>query len=184
MYDSLLTEILSMHKWDYNHRRSWLLWSFIQYTPLLQATSWPFFQASPDISFLTNDMLVGGIDRLLSAVFSVFGRLICERTIAFGVSALFKSVVCSARASYWLFSFPRSPIELWWREMQFYTLLGHCSAAGRGEKDGFSAQLPFHLNEQNCFTSPTGITIIKNLYCHSFCIIMNRNGFCTLNLCC
>jgi len=61
---------------------------------------------------------------------------------------------------------------------------GHCSVAGEEVKDGFGAQLSFHLNEQNGFTSPIGITIIKNLYCYSFCMIMNRNCFCTLNLCC
>lgn len=91
VYDSLLTEMLSMHKWDYNHRRSGLVWSFIQSTPLLQAASWHFFQDSLDISFLTNDALVDCIDRVFSAVFSIFRRLICNRTLAFGVSALFES---------------------------------------------------------------------------------------------
>lgn len=91
VYDGLLTETLSMHKWDYNHRRSWLLWSFIQYTPLLQGTSWHFFQDSLSISSLTNDALVDCRDGLFSAVFSIFRRFLSNRTIAFGVSALSQS---------------------------------------------------------------------------------------------
>lgn len=69
VHDRLLTEILSMHKWDYNQRRSWLLWSVIQYPPLLQAASWHFFQANVDLPSLTNDTGVDCIDRPFAAVF-------------------------------------------------------------------------------------------------------------------
>lgn len=112
VHGSLLTEILSMHKWDYNHRRAWLLWSFIQYIALLQATSWHFFQVSPDVPFLTNDASVG-IDRLPSAVYSVFRRLIALLClVSLHCSSL---VLCNSLFEpYWLFSFLGSGIWPWW----------------------------------------------------------------------
>lgn len=139
-----------------------------------------FFQANVDPPSLTNDTGVDCIDR----VFAAFFFLSAEDFSLTGLAP----VLCPGRASLSLVGC--SVLQKGWsgcdgesRSSLTSCWGSQCSMAAEG-KDGWSAQLSFHLNEQNCFTSPLGITIIKNLYCYSCCIIMNRNWLCTLNLCC